>query len=149
MRRKLTITAVMAAAMISSGASVTLAGHDHLSGFGGPPPGVAKEADNYEVRMAKILNLTDTQKSQIKALLDAEREQVKSLLDKKHESREQIKKVVEATLFDETAVRALAIALAQTEIELTVSRAKTLNKVNALLTPDQRELLANLLPEGK
>jgi len=34
-------------------------------------------------------------------------------------------------------------------VELIVSHTRTLNKVNALLTPDQRELLANLLPEGK
>ena len=99
--------------------------------------------------MAKILKLTDTQKTQIKALLDAERKSVEPLREKMHQSREQLKQLADATVFDEAAVRACAVAQSLIEVELIVSHTRTLNKVNALLTPDQRELLAHLLPEGK
>jgi Spy/CpxP family protein refolding chaperone len=105
--------------------------------------------ENFEARMAKILKLTDTQKTQIKAILDGEREQVKPLMDKMHESREQLKPLADATVFDEAAVRALAVAQSQIEVELIVSHTRTLNKIHALLTPDQRELLANLLPDPR
>jgi Spy/CpxP family protein refolding chaperone len=106
-------------------------------------------AENFEARMAKILKLTDTQKTQIKALLDTERESVEPLREKMHQSREQLKSLADATVFDEAAVRAVAVAQSQIEVELIVSHTRTRNKVNALLTPDQRELLVNLLPEPR
>ena len=120
-----------------------------MPGFGGPPPGMERGAENFEARMVKILKLTDTLKTQIKAILDAERESVEPLREKMHQSREQLKQLADATVFDEAAVRARAVAQSQIEVELIVSHTRTLNKVNALLTPDQRELLANLLPERK
>lgn len=103
----------------------------------------------FEARMAKVLKLTDTQKTQIKVLLDAERNQVRPLMEKIHESREKLKQLADAPVFDESAVRALAVAQSQIEVELIVSHTRTLNRVNVLLTPDQRELLAHLLPEGR
>jgi periplasmic protein CpxP/Spy len=149
MKRKLMVTVVLVAAMIGGGTSAVLAEHRPMPDFGAPPRGMERGAENFEARIAKILKLTEAQRTQIKALLDAEREQVKPLLDKMHESREQLKLLADATVFDEAAVRALAVAQAQIEVELIVSCTRTLNKVNALLTPDQRELLANLLPEPR
>ncbi|MFZ4440517.1 MAG: Spy/CpxP family protein refolding chaperone [Syntrophales bacterium] len=149
MKRKLMVTMVLVAAMIGGGASAVLAEHRPMPGFGGPPPGMERGMENFELRMAKILKLTAAQKTQIMALLDAEREQAKPLFDKLHESREQLKQAAEASFFDETAVRAIAVAQAQIEVELIVSHTRTINKVNALLTSEQRELLANLLPEPR
>jgi len=71
------ITTLLAAAMIGSNTRAVLAERGPMPGFGGPPPEMERGAENFEVRLAKILKLTDTQKSQIKELLDAEREQVK------------------------------------------------------------------------
>lgn len=149
MRRKLVITVAMLAAMIGVSTSAVLAEHGPIPGFGGPPPGIERGGENFEARMAKILKLTETQKTQIKALLDAERESVEPLREKMHQSREQLKQLADTTVFDEAAVRALAVAQSQIEVELIVSHTKTRIKVNALLTPDQRELLAHLMPEGK
>jgi protein CpxP len=92
---------------------------------------------------------SQAQQTQIRALLDAERELVEPLRDKMHESREKIKQAAEATVFDEAAVRILAVAQTQIEVELIVSHTRTLHKINALLTPEQRELLANLMPETR
>ena len=143
------LAAVLVAPLIGSGASAVLAERGPMPGFGGQQPGMEKGAEDFEARMAKILKLTDSQKSQIKALLDAEREQVEPLRDKMHELREKIKQAAETTVFDEAAVRALAVAQSQIEVELIVSHTRTLNKVNALLTSDQRDLLVNLLPEPR
>ncbi|MEI6214288.1 MAG: Spy/CpxP family protein refolding chaperone [Desulfuromonadales bacterium] len=143
------ITVAMVAAMIGVGTSAVLAERGPMPGFGGPPPGMERGGENFEARMAKILKLTEAQQTQIKAILDGERELVKPMMDKMQESREQLKSLADATVFDETAVRARVVAQSQLEVELIVSHTRTLNKVNALLTPDQRELLANLMPEIK
>ena len=149
MRRKLMITVALVAAMIGVSTSAVLAERGPMPAFGGPPPGVESGGESFEARMAKILKLTDWQKTQIKALLDAERESVAPLREKMHQSREQLKSLADAAAFDEAAVRARAVAQSQIEVELIVSHTRTLSKINALLTPDQRELLANILPEGR
>lgn len=149
MKRSLMVTVVLVVAMIGGGTSAVLAEHRPMPGFGAPPPGMERGAENLEMRIAKILKLTEAQRTQIKALLDAERERVKPLFEKMQESGEELKRLAEATLFDETAVRVIAFAQVQIQVELIVSHTRKLNKVNALLTPDQRELLANLLPEPR
>ena len=149
MKRKLMVAMVLVAAMLGGGVSAVWAEHRPMPGFGGPPPGMERGMENFEARMAKILKLTEAQKTQIKALLDAEREQVIPLFDKMHESRKQLKQAAEASVFEEAAVRVLAVAQAQIEVELIVSHTRTINKVNALLTSEQRELLVNLLPEPR
>ena len=143
------LAAVLVAPLIGSGASAVLAERGPMPGIGGQPPGMERGAEDFEARMAKILKLTEAQQTQIKALLDAERELVEPLMIKMHESREKIKQAAETTVFDEAAVRTLAVAQSQIEVELIVSRTRTLNKVNALLTSDQRELLTNLMPEPR
>lgn len=149
MKRQQMITTILAAVIIGSGTTAALAEHGPMPGFGGPPPGMEREAEPFGERMANILKLTEVQQSQIKAIIDAEQEQGEALFDKMHESREQLRQSAESTTFDEAAVRAIAVAQSQIEVELTVSHTRTRNKVNALLTPDQRELLSNLRPEGR
>jgi Spy/CpxP family protein refolding chaperone len=151
MNRKLMVTMVLAAAMMSGGTGAVLAGQGQLHDFGTPPPDreCGTGSMNFQERMVKLLKLTEAQQAQIKVLLDAEREQVKPLFDKMHEIRELIKQATDATVFDETAVRALAVAQTQIEVELIMSHTRTVNKVNALLTPEQRELLSELMPEAR
>jgi Spy/CpxP family protein refolding chaperone len=147
MNRKLVLTVVLASAMIGGGSGAVLAGHGPGGEFGGPPPGAERGVENFEARMAKILKLTDAQQSKIKAFRDAERKQLKPLFDKMHESRKLLVQATEATTFDEAAVRALASEQSKIKTELIVSRAKVQNQINALLTPEQRELAKNLRPD--
>jgi Spy/CpxP family protein refolding chaperone len=151
MNRKLMVTMVMAAAMMSGGTGAVLAGQGPLHDLGGPPPGreIRLVSDKFEARIARILKLTEAQQTQIKALLDAEREQVEPLRNKMHESREKIMQAAETNVFDEVAVRTLAVAQSQIEVELIVSHTRTINKINALLTSEQRELLSILSPEHR
>ncbi len=143
MKRKLILMVVLVAAMIGGGTGAVLAGYGPGGGFGGPQPGPG----GFEVRMSKVLKLTDVQQSQIKAILDAELEQNKTLFDKMHENRKLLLQAGEATIFYEASVRALAAVQAQLETELTVSRIKVQTQINTILTSDQRELLKNLRPD--
>lgn len=149
MKKKLMITVVLAAAMIGGGTGAVLAGYGPGGGLGGPPPGKEMGAGFFQERMAKVLKLTDAQQIRIKTISDAEQEQLKPLFDKMHESRKLLMQAAEATVFDEAVVRALAAGQARIEVELTVSRTRVQNQINAILTPDQRELLKNLRSEAR
>jgi Spy/CpxP family protein refolding chaperone len=145
MKRKLMVVITLAAAMIGGGTGAVLAGYGPGGGFDGPPPHMGMGGG--EERMAKILKLTETQQSQIKTVLDTERELVEPLFGKMHESRKLLMQAAETTVFDEAAVRAIASDQASIETELTVSRTRAHSRINALLTPEQRELMKNLGPE--
>ena len=149
MKTKLMVMTILAATIIVGGAGAVLAGHGPGGEFGEPPPGMEMGSGGFEGRMAKVLKLTDTQQSQIKAVFDTERDLVKPLFDKMHESRKQLMSFAEATVFDEATVRIIAHEQAITEIELIVSRTRVQNKINGLLTQEQRELLKNLRHEGR
>lgn len=146
MKRKMMVAMAVMAVMISSGTGAVLAGHGPDGHPGGPPPGMEFGPGGGEDRMAKILNLDESQQKQVKAIMDTEREQSRALFDKSHELRKQLMQAAEATTFDEAAVRTLATEQARIEIELTVSRAKVHSKINALLKPEQRELHKRLRP---
>jgi Spy/CpxP family protein refolding chaperone len=144
MSRKLAVIGIMLATMVAAASVHAGSGIGH--GYG-PPPGSIMEPGQGIGRMAKVLKLTDTQQTQIKAILDAEKEQLKPVFESIHEKRDQLRALSESTTFDETAVRTIATAIAQEEIELMVSRTRTQSRINVLLTADQRELLINLRPD--
>jgi Spy/CpxP family protein refolding chaperone len=149
MNTKLIVMAILATSIIGGGTGAVLAGHGPGGEFSGPPPGMEMGPGGFEGRMAKILKLTETQQNQIKAVFDTEHDLVKPLFDKMHESRNKLISLAEATPFDEAAVRIIANEQAITETELIVSRTRVQNKINGLLTHEQRELLKNLRPEFK
>lgn len=149
MNNRMIVMALLAATIIGGGTGAVLAGHGPSGEFGGPPPAMEMGPAGFEGRMAKILKLTETQQNQIKAVFDSEHDLVKPLFDKMHESRKQLMSIAEAVVFDEAAVRTIAHDQAATEIELIVSRTRVQNKINGLLTQEQRELLKNLRPEGQ
>jgi len=149
MNTKWIVMAILATSIIGGGTGAVLAGHGPVGEFGGPPPGMEMGPGGFEERMAKILKLTETQQDQIKAVFDTEHDLVKPLFDKMHESRNKLMSLAEATQFDEAAVRIIANEQAITETELIVSRTRVQNKINGLLTHEQRELLKNLRPEFK
>ena len=146
---KMIVMALLTVTIIGGGAGAVLAGHGPGGAFGGPPPGMEMGSGDFEGRMAKILKLTETQQIQIKAVFDTERDLAKPYFDKMHESRKQLMSLVEATVFDEAAVRSIAEEQAVTEAELIVSRTRVQSKINGLLTQAQRELLKNLRPEER
>lgn len=129
----LAITAVIGAGLIAVGQPPWVRGGQ--GGPGGP---------RFEGHFARILNLTDAQKTQIKAL----REQAQTAAKPYHEQikplREQLQKLIEAPAFDEAAARALDQQMMQAQIEIHVIHAKTEAAIFQLLTPEQKAKLTEM-----
>lgn len=91
--------------------------------------------------LARDLNLTDDQKTQIQKITESFEASTKELRDNLralHESEPD----PFTTAFDETAVRAAATERAKIEVELQVARAKMLSQIGAILTTEQKAQLA-------
>lgn len=117
---------------------------------GGPPGGrMGMGSGRHFTRFAKALNLTDAQKEQVKAILETEREKVAPLQKQLSENREKLRQAVEATPFDEAAVRTLAASQSEARTELMVSRARVQSRIFALLTPEQKESAKKFHPWGE
>jgi Spy/CpxP family protein refolding chaperone len=127
--------------------AVAFAQHGEPRGFGGPPPGGGPGRHGPGGALgplARDLNLTDAQKTQIKQLTDDFEQSTKSL-------REQLFKTGGGPLeglkdgaFDEASVRAAAQARANIQVELEVAHAKLMSQVYTVLTVEQKAKLAEL-----
>lgn len=137
------VIALMAATLIG-GTLPALAFDGSFEGCGAPRAEHKMNPQKRIDRMAILLKLSPSQKEQIGAIMKAEQEQNEPLRQKMGEGHKQIKAVVDATTYDEAAVRALAAEQATIRTELLVSRTRAMNQVNALLTPEQRELAQKL-----
>jgi protein CpxP len=91
-------------------------------------------------RMARDLNLTADQLTQVKAIFDAQRTVVEPLMKQMGEYRKQLDTATADGQFNEEQVRAIAQQQAQTAAQLTVENERTKAKVYNILTPEQREL---------
>jgi Spy/CpxP family protein refolding chaperone len=91
--------------------------------------------------LARDLNLTDDQKSQIKKITDSFAENNKSLHDQLKALHENEPDPFSAS-FDEAAVRAAAEARAKIDVELAVAHAKMMSQIAGVLTTDQKAQLA-------
>jgi Spy/CpxP family protein refolding chaperone len=108
-----------------------------------PPPPMHGHAHGYGMEghhmqfMAKYLNLTDDQKTQMKGVMQKEHPAMKPLFQQSHQIDQQLRKYVEGP-YDEAKVRTLATQKAQVEIEMTVAQTRIHNEMFQLLTPDQQ-----------
>ncbi len=111
-------------------------GHGHGGPEGGPRGG-----GHLLGPLARDLNLSDAQKTEIKKLTDAFEASTKSL-------HEQLKATggpggeFKEGAFDEAAVRAAAQSRAAVHVELEVAHARLMSQVYALLTAEQKAQLA-------
>jgi Spy/CpxP family protein refolding chaperone len=141
------LVGILMTVIVAGGSGAVLAGHEPGRGFGGFPPGMEMGNSAFEERMAKVLKLTETQKAQIKDIFDTERSKIKPFFEKMLESRKLLMQAADSNVFDEAAVRTIADGQAQVEAELIISATRVHNRINALLTPEQRELEMNLRPD--
>ena len=143
MNKKLTIGLVLAGALLLV---VAVAGFSHGVRHQGPPRdggfrGGPGPRDGLGP-LARDLNLTDSQKTQIKAITDSFRESNKALHDQLR-TLHQSEPDPMTGAFDEAAVRAAAEARAKIQIELEVSHAKMMSQIAAILTAEQKAQLAS------
>jgi len=116
-------------------------------GWDGPRlggPGDCQKMGQRQQLMAEILKLTPEQQTQIQALRDSHRQAVAPLRETMRTQREALHQAMQSPTFDEAAVRSLAAKQAETRTEMIVSRAKMQSEIQALLSPEQRELAAKL-----
>ncbi|OHB25410.1 MAG: hypothetical protein A2X84_14165 [Desulfuromonadaceae bacterium GWC2_58_13] len=97
-------------------------------------------------KMARVLDLSEDQQTQILAIVEEERTKTEPLRRQMAENRDQLRQLTHADTFDEAAVRALAAKKAEIGAELMVSRARTQNRIQAQLTPEQRLLAEKVRP---
>lgn len=91
-------------------------------------------------RMAEKLDLTVEQQGQIRAMLAEHRDRAAPLRKALRDNRRQMHDMVRADVFDEAAVRALALEQADTRTELLVERARVRQQIYSVLSLEQRDL---------
>lgn len=147
MKVKIMLAAAITAAVVGGSTGAVLAGYGFEPGgvLGEAVPGDRAKEDG-EVRMAALLRLNDSQRSQIKVLMAAERTQAEPLLIKIHELRKILLQLGETGEVSDDGIRTVTSQIAQVESDLMFLRFKTESRVNALLTAEQRDLQKYLRP---
>ncbi|MEC6832581.1 CpxP family protein [Photobacterium toruni] len=94
------------------------------------------------------LDLTATQKQEMKILRQANRSEYKAQRVENHKAmqadRQQLEKLVLASNFDESAVRAVAEKMSQQQVERRVKMLEQRHKMLSILTPEQKQKYAEL-----
>jgi len=93
--------------------------------------------------LARSLNLTDDQKTQMKAIMQKEHPAMKPLFEQSRQIEKQLRQYAEGT-YDEAKVRTLAAQKAQVETNLTVAETRIHYQLFQLLTPDQQSQLKQM-----
>lgn len=145
-------TASISALLLISAMVVFSQGRPQGQAQGGPPddggfrrgPGGPRDG---MFPMFRNLNLSDEQKAQIKKIMDTAAASDRELHEKMRALRES-EPAPFSTTFDEATVRAAAEARAKIDVELQVSRARTMSQVAAILTEEQRAQMAVRGPRG-
>ena len=130
MKNRILVLAGVAALMVAGTVFAVAQG-----GHGGPHGGGPGDMMEH---MARALNLTDAQKTQVKAIMDAERAATEPSRAKVDEIHKQIQAATAEGQFDEAQIRALASQGAQAMADQMVEHIRAHTKMLALLTPEQR-----------
>ena len=128
------LTLATAVAMIAGGLTHETFAADNSTS----PPVRGKRLE----RIAKKLNLTDDQKTQIKTVLKADRDTLATLLGQVHNARRNLRTAIHAGDANETAVRAASAKVASAEADLAVERMKLYGKIAPILTAEQRRQIS-------
>jgi len=132
------LTIATAAAIIAGGLTSAPA-QDTNDSAAGTRPGHGQILQ----RIARKLNLTDDQKSQIKSVLSVDKDMLKSLFGQLHDARKNLRAAIRANGTNESAVRAASAKVASVEADLAVERMKLYGKIAPLLTDEQRRKIAD------
>ena len=112
----------------------------------GPAMGHRRHGGWMGRRMAKELNLTDTQQAQIKSIMQAERTKIQPLMQKLHQN-EQAQNAALTGTFDEAKAQTFAAGQAQIMTSLMVEKQRTKSQIYAVLTPEQRQKALTLMQQ--
>ena len=96
--------------------------------------------------MAKQLNLTEAQKTQIKSIMTDEKTKIKPMMQQLRQNEQAENANVNGT-FDENQARTFANKQAQLMTDLIVEKERMRSQVYAVLTPEQRQKALQLMQE--
>jgi len=113
----------------------------------GPGPGPHHGRGRMIERIFDRLDLTDDQKEAVHEAMMGHREQTQPLFEEKISRRRALGKTIHADPFDEGAVRQAAADLAAVDADLAVMKAKMFQKINTVLTAEQRERMVELIED--
>jgi periplasmic protein CpxP/Spy len=92
----------------------------------------------------KDLNLTDAQRQQVHQMLQNAKSANKNLMIDLVNAQKALHEAIVKNPNDETTIRSLSATVNNARTELTVARAKMRSQLVAILTPEQKEKLAQL-----
>lgn len=124
---------LIAASLLTVGALAAVPafshGNDHERGHG-RGPGIE--------RMAERLDLTEQQQMQVRTIRDQSREAMRGYRDSLHDNRQKLRELVRSGNADEAGIRELADAQGAIVADMVFERARTMQAVRAVLTPEQQ-----------
>ena len=137
--------AIALALVLTAGAGTAVWAYSHAGGANGIMFG------HRMGWIARKLDLSDAQKTQVQAIIQAEQPNFAPLVKQLAANHQQMLTATRGGSFDETQVRTLATQQAQTMAELMVIRERVISKVyNTVLTADQKtkaDALRQQMPE--
>jgi len=94
--------------------------------------------------IARHLDLTDEQKAEVKKIAEAERAMMQPIHEQMRKNRTALQEATKDGQFNETEVTQLAQEQGQLMAQMIVSRERVKSQVYKILTPEQREKLAEV-----
>jgi protein CpxP len=98
-------------------------------------------------RIFAQLDLTEDQRTQIHQRMDEHHIAVEHLRQQVREGHQQVAQLVHAEAIDEAAIRAAVIDNAQFNADMAVERARLVQQIRSILTPEQREKADELMQQ--
>jgi Spy/CpxP family protein refolding chaperone len=92
----------------------------------------------------KALNLTDAQRQQLHQQLQGDKSANKGLMLNLLNAEKALREAIAKNPNDETTIRSLSATVGNARTELTVQRAKIRSQIVGILTPEQKDKLAQL-----
>ncbi len=127
-------------------AAAAWAGH----GFGPHGPGHGPEGPGHILHMAKQLGLTEEQTSQVRAIVARYMEgSLGQAMESMHEAREALARTIHDVAASDDAVGQAAAAVSALESQIAVERHHMVIEISALLTPEQKARLEDLVKERR
>jgi protein CpxP len=90
----------------------------------------------------KALNLTDAQRQQVHQLMESDKSATKGLMLNQLNAEKALQDAIAKNPNDEATIRSLAATVGNAKTELTVQRAKIRSQIVGILTPEQKQQLA-------
>jgi len=97
----------------------------------------------------RALNLTEAQRDQVFELMHAQAPQMRDMAKAHQKVEEDLRKLAAGPDYSEAKARTLGDALGKSVSEMAMARARTDRQIFEILTPEQRQQMAELKPGGK